>query len=259
MNAIASLGRRVIERVRGIGYAAIMLVQILISLPTWIGVKLFAYQMYRVGVMSLLIIVVSGLFIGAVLGLQMYSILVTFGSEAMLGAAVALTLLRELAPVVAALLFAGRAGSALTAEIGLMKATEQLSSMEMIGVDPLKRIISPRLWAGIFSLPMLAVIFAAVGIMGGKMVGVDFLGADEGSYWSGMQSAVQFSKDILNGTIIKSFVFALLCTWIAVYQGYACEPTSEGIATSTTRTVVYSSLSVLGFDFVLTAVMFGGV
>jgi phospholipid/cholesterol/gamma-HCH transport system permease protein len=131
--------------------------------------------------------------------------------------------------------------------------------MEMIGVDPLKRVISPRLWAGIFSLPMLSVIFAAVGIMGGKMVGVDFLGADEGAYWSGMESTVQFYKDIFNGTIIKSFVFALICTWIAVYQGYACEPTSEGIATSTTRTVVYSSLCVLGFDFVLTAVMFGGV
>lgn len=259
MNAIAALGRRVIERVRGIGVATLMLLQILFSMPTWIGVKLFIYQMYRVGVMSLLIIVVSGLFIGAVLGLQMYSILVTFGSEAMLGTAVALTLLRELAPVVAALLFAGRAGSALTAEIGLMKATEQLSSMEMIGVDPLKRVISPRLWAGIFSLPMLSVIFAAVGIMGGKMVGVDFLGADEGAYWSGMESSVQFYKDVLNGTIIKSFVFALMCTWIAVYQGYACVPTSEGIATSTTRTVVYSSLCVLGFDFVLTAVMFGGV
>lgn len=259
MNAIAALGRRAIERVQGIGVATLMLLQILFSMPTWIGVKLFVYQMYRVGVLSLLIIAVSGLFIGSVLGLQMYTILSTFGSEAMLGTAVALTLLRELAPVVAALLFAGRAGSALTAEIGLMKATEQLSSMEMIGVDPLKRVISPRLWAGIFSLPMLSVIFAAVGIMGGKMVGVDFLGADEGAYWSGMESTVRFYKDVLNGTIIKSFVFALICTWIAVYQGYACEPTSEGIATSTTRTVVYSSLCVLGFDFVLTAVMFGGI
>ncbi|WP_180024336.1 lipid asymmetry maintenance ABC transporter permease subunit MlaE [Acinetobacter sp. YH1901134] len=259
MNAIAALGRRVIERVQGIGVATIMLLQILFSMPTLLGVKLFIYQMYRVGVLSLLIIVVSGLFIGSVLGLQMYSILSTFGSEAMLGTAVALTLLRELAPVVAALLFAGRAGSALTAEIGLMKATEQLSSMEMIGVDPLKRVISPRLWAGIFSLPMLSVIFAAVGIMGGKLVGVDFLGADEGSYWSGIENSVQFFKDVFNGTIIKSFVFALICTWIAVYQGYACVPTSEGIATSTTRTVVYSSLCVLGSDFVLTAVMFGGI
>ena len=258
MNAVAWLGRLVIERVRGIGVATLMLLQIIFSLPTWLGVKLFIYQMYRVGVMSLLIITVSGLFIGLILGLQGYSILVNVGSEAMLGTMVALTLLRELAPVVAALLFAGRAGSALTAEIGLMKATEQLSSMEMIGVDPLKRIVSPRLWAGIVSLPMLTVIFGAVGILGGKLVGVDFLGVDEGSFWSGMQSSVQFGHDVVNG-IIKSIVFALICTWIAVYQGYACEPTSEGIATSTTRTVVFSSLCVLGFDFVLTAVMFGGV
>ncbi len=258
MNAIALLGRRIIGRVQGIGMAAIMLLQILFSLPTWQGVRLFIYQMYRVGVMSLLIIGVSGLFIGAVLGLQMYSILVTFGSEAMLGTAVALTLLRELAPVVAALLFAGRAGSALTAEIGSMKQTEQLASMEMIGVDPLKQVVSPRLWAGIVSLPMLTVIFAAVGIIGGKLVGVDFLGADSGSFWNSMQASVDFWKDVFNGTIVKSIVFALICTWIAVYQGYACEPTPEGIATSMTRTVVYSSLCVLGFDFVLTAVMFGG-
>ncbi|MPW45861.1 lipid asymmetry maintenance ABC transporter permease subunit MlaE [Acinetobacter guerrae] len=259
MNAIAWLGRVVIERMRGIGEATVMLLQIIFSLPSAGGFSRFVYQMYRVGVMSLLIISVSGLFIGAVLGLQMYNILVTFGSEAMLGTAIALTLLRELAPVVAALLFAGRAGSALTAEIGLMKATEQLSSMEMIGVDPLKRVVSPRLWAGIVSLPMLSIIFAAIGIFGGKIVGVDFLGADDGSFWSGMQNSIQFMHDIFNGTVIKSIVFALICTWIAVYQGYACEPTSEGIATSTTRTVVYSSLCVLGFDFVLTAVMFGGV
>lgn len=258
MNAIALLGRRVLERIQGIGVATIMLLQILCSLPTLKGVRLFIYQMYRVGVLSLLIISVSGLFIGGVLGLQMYSILVNFGSEAMLGTAVALTLLRELAPVIAALLFAGRAGSALTAEIGSMKQTEQLASMEMIGVDPLKQIVSPRLWAGIVSLPMLTVIFAAVGIIGGKLVGVDFLGADDGSFWNSMQASVNFSQDVLNGTIVKSLVFAVLCTWIAVYQGYACEPTPEGIATSMTRTVVYSSLCVLGFDFVLTAVMFGG-
>ena len=259
MNAIALLGRQVLARIAGIGVATQMLLQILCSMPTWLGFKLFRYQMYRVGVLSLLIISVSGLFIGLVLGLQGYSILVNVGSEAMLGTMVSLTLLRELAPVVAALLFAGRAGSALTAEIGLMKATEQLSSMEMIGVDPLKRIVSPRLWAGVVSLPMLSVIFAAIGILGGKLVGVDFLGVDEGSYWSGMQSTVDFYRDVFQGTLVKSFVFALLCTWIAVYQGYACEPTSEGIATSTTRTVVYSSLCILGSDFVLTAVMFGGV
>lgn len=258
MNAVAALGRQVIGYVQGIGNATLMLLHVLLAFPSWQGVKLFIYQMYRVGVMSLLIIGVSGLFIGGVLGLQMYSILVNFGSEAMLGAAVALTLLRELAPVVAALLFAGRAGSALTAEIGSMKQSEQLASMEMIGVDPLRQVISPRFWAGLISLPMLSVIFAAVGVIGGKMVGVDFLGADDGSFWNSMQNAVNFSKDVFNGTVIKSIVFALLSTWIAVYQGYACDPTPEGIATAMTRTVVYSSLSVLGFDFVLTAVMFGG-
>lgn len=258
MNAIAWLGRLMIERVRGIGFAAMMLLQIVWAWPTQAGFGRFIYQMYRVGVMSLLIVSVSGLFIGLVLGLQGYSILVNVGSESMLGTMVSLTLLRELAPVVAALLFAGRAGSALTAEIGSMKQSEQLASMEMIGVDPLRHVVAPRLWAGIVSLPMLTVIFAAIGIMGGKLVGVDFLGVDEGSFWSGMQNNVQFGHDVLNG-IIKSMVFAVLCTWIAVYQGYACDPTPEGIATAMTRTVVYSSLCVLGFDFVLTAVMFGGI
>jgi phospholipid/cholesterol/gamma-HCH transport system permease protein len=171
---------------------------------------------------------------------------------------VALTLVRELGPVVTALLFAGRAGSALTAEIGLMKATEQLASMEMIGVDPLRRVIAPRLWAGIVSMPMLALIFSSVGILGGKFVGVDWLGVYDGSFWGNMQNNVQFLNDIVNG-VIKSVVFGVVCTWIAVYQGYACMPTSAGISTATTRTVVYSSLAVLGLDFVLTAVMFGGL
>jgi len=207
MNTIAWLGRLVIERIRGIGVAALMLLQIVFSFPSSGGFGRFIYQMHRVGVMSLLIITVSGLFIGLVLGLQGYSILVNVGSESMLGTMVSLTLLRELAPVVAALLFAGRAGSALTAEIGSMKQSEQLASMEMIGVDPLKQIVSPRLWAGVVSLPMLTVIFAAIGIVGGKMVGVDFLGVDEGSFWSGMQNNVQFGHDVVNG-IIKSIVFA---------------------------------------------------
>jgi phospholipid/cholesterol/gamma-HCH transport system permease protein len=189
--------------------------------------------------------------------LQGYTILVKYGSQQALGTMVALTLVRELGPVVTALLFAGRAGSALTAEIGLMKATEQLASMEMIGVDPLRRIISPRLWAGIVSLPILALIFSAVGILGGKFVGVDWLGVYDGSFWGNMRSNVQFYDDIVNG-VIKSAVFGVVCSWIAVYQGYACVPTSQGISTATTRTVVYSSLCVLGLDFVLTAVMFGG-
>ena len=215
-------------------------------------------QIYYVGVLSLVIIVISGLFIGMVLGLQGYSILVDYGSEQAIGQMVALTLVRELGPVVTALLFAGRAGSALTAEIGLMKATEQLSSMEMMGVDPIKRIIAPRLWAGFISLPILAAIFSAVGIFGGMFVGVDWLGVYEGSFWANMQQSVDFQEDVING-MIKAVVFGLVVTWIAVFQGYDSTPTSEGISIATTKTVVYASLSVLGLDFLLTAVMFSSI
>ncbi len=218
--------------------------------------QLLIKQLYAVGVMSLAIIVVSGVFIGMVLSLQGFNILSRYGSEQAVGQMVALTLLRELGPVVTALLFAGRAGSALTAEIGNMKATEQLSSLSMIGVDPLKYIIAPRLWAGFISMPLLAMIFSVVGIWGGAMVAVDWLGVYEGSFWSNMQSSVAFREDVLNG-VIKSIVFAFVVTWIAVFQGYDCEPTSEGISRATTRTVVYASLAVLGLDFILTALMFG--
>ena len=220
------------------------------------GFHLLVKQLYAVGVLSLAIIVVSGIFIGMVLALQGYNILVDYGSEQAVGQMVALTLLRELGPVVTGLLFAGRAGSALTAEIGNMKSTEQLSSLEMIGVDPLKYIIAPRLWAGFISMPLLAMIFSVVGIWGGAMVAVDWLGVYEGSFWSNMQSSVQFTEDVLNG-VVKSVVFAFVVTWIAVFQGYDCEPTSEGISRATTKTVVYASLAVLGLDFILTALMFG--
>ncbi|WP_439887573.1 lipid asymmetry maintenance ABC transporter permease subunit MlaE [Pseudomonas sp. MBLB4123] len=218
--------------------------------------QLLIKQLYSVGVMSLAIIVVSGIFIGMVLSLQGFNILARYGSEQAVGQMVALTLLRELGPVVTALLFAGRAGSALTAEIGNMKSTEQLSSLAMIGVDPLKYIIAPRLWAGFISMPLLAMIFSVVGIWGGAMVAVDWLGVYEGSFWSNMQNSVAFREDVLNG-VIKSLVFAFVVTWIAVFQGYDCEPTSEGISRATTRTVVYASLAVLGLDFILTALMFG--
>ena len=218
--------------------------------------QLLIKQLFAVGVMSLAIIVVSGIFIGMVLALQGYNILVSYGSEQAVGQMVALTLLRELGPVVTALLFAGRAGSALTAEIGNMKSTEQLSSLEMIGVDPLKYIVAPRLWAGFISMPLLAMIFSVVGIWGGAMVAVDWLGVYEGSFWANMQNSVSFYDDVLNG-VIKSVVFAFVVTWIAVFQGYDCEPTSEGISRATTKTVVYASLAVLGLDFILTALMFG--
>ena len=212
-------------------------------------------QLYMVGVLSIAIIVVSGLFIGMVLGLQGYNVLVDYGAEESLGPMVALSLLRELGPVVTALLFAGRAGSALTAEIGLMKATEQLASLEMMAVDPLKRVIAPRFWAGVIAMPLLALMFSAVGILGGYLVGVEWLGVDEGSYWSIMQAAVDWRDDLLNG-VIKSLVFAFVVTWIAVFKGFNARPTSEGISRATTETVVHSSLAVLGLDFVLTALMF---
>ena len=214
-------------------------------------------ELFSTGVMSLIIIVVAGLFVGMVLGLQGYETLKRFGSESALGVMVALGLVRELGPVVAALLFASRAGSAMTAEIGLMKATEQLSAMEMMAVNPIARIVAPRFWAGVISMPLLAAMFSAAGIMGGYFVGVVQIGVDEGSFWSQMQAAVDFRHDILNG-VLKSFVFGVVVTVIALFEGYDAPPTAEGVSGATTRTVVTSSLAILMLDFVLTAMMFGG-
>jgi len=256
-NFVSSVGQRSMAVCESFGRASLMLFGALASRPQPIkNFPLLVKQLYSVGVQSLLIIVLSGLFIGMVLSLQGYVILVDFGAEGALGQMVALSLLRELGPVVTALLFAGRAGSALTAEIGLMKATEQLSSMEMMAVDPLKRVIAPRFWAGVISMPMLAMIFMAVGIWGGQLVGVDWKGIDHGSFWSAMQASVELGQDIGN-SMIKSLVFAVTVTWIALFNGYDAIPTSEGISRATTRTVVHSSLAVLGLDFVLTALMFG--
>ena len=215
-------------------------------------------QVYAVGVLTLLIILVSGLFVGMVLGLQGYNTLVKFGSEQTLGLLVALSLVRELGPVVTALLFAGRAGSALTAEIGLMKATEQLAGMEMMAVNPITRVIAPRFLGGILAMPLLAALFSAIGVLGGHLVGVGLLGVDAGAFWSQMQGSVDFYDDIVNG-VIKSVVFGVVCTWIAVFEGYDAVPTSEGVARATNRTVVYSSLSVLALDFILTALMLGEI
>ncbi|MFQ3250991.1 lipid asymmetry maintenance ABC transporter permease subunit MlaE [Glaciecola sp.] len=256
MNWLINLGAGTLAKLSAVGNASLMLWGSLFAVPRLKNIPLIIHQIYIVGVQSLLIIVVSGLFIGMVMALQGYTILVNYGAEGSLGPMVALSLLRELGPVVTALLFAGRAGSALTAEIGLMKATEQLSSLEMMAVDPLRRVISPRFWAGVISMPMLAVIFSAVGILGGHLVGVDWLGVDSGSYWSIMQATVEWDKDVING-VIKSIVFALIVVWIALYKGYDALPTSEGISKATTETVVFSSLAILGVDFVLTALMFG--
>ncbi|MDH4235135.1 MAG: lipid asymmetry maintenance ABC transporter permease subunit MlaE [Gallionella sp.] len=214
-------------------------------------------ELFSTGVMSLIIIIVAGLFVGMVLGLQGYETLKRYGSESALGVMVALGLVRELGPVVAALLFASRAGSAMTAEIGLMKATEQISAMEMMAVNPIARIVAPRFWAGVISMPLLAAMFSAVGVFGGYFVGVVQIGVDEGSFWSQMQSAVDFREDILNG-VIKSFVFGTAVTVIALFEGYDAPPTAEGVSGATTRTVVTSSLVILMLDFILTAMMFGG-
>ncbi|MBF9001685.1 lipid asymmetry maintenance ABC transporter permease subunit MlaE [Vibrio nitrifigilis] len=253
---VSGIGRRSLAVCQSAGRATLMMYGALSGRPQLKHFPLLIKQLYSVGVQSLAIIVVSGLFIGMVLSLQGYVILVDYGAETSLGQMVALSLLRELGPVVTALLFAGRAGSALTAEIGLMRATEQLSSLEMMAVDPLKRVVAPRFYAGLISLPLLAMIFMAVGIWGGQLVGVDWKGIDGGSFWSTMQSSVEFGKDIGNSAI-KCVIFAITCTWIALFNGYDAVPTSEGISRATTKTVVHSSLAVLGLDFVLTALMFG--
>ncbi|MBA2711339.1 MAG: lipid asymmetry maintenance ABC transporter permease subunit MlaE [Tatlockia sp.] len=258
LNRIARLGQRSIDSLQVMGNTGFFLLSILTRRPNllrlWPSLR---SQLYFVGVLSFLIIVVSALFIGMVIGLQGYNTLQKFGASSQLGQLLALSITRELGPVISALLFAGRAGSALTAEIGLMKATEQLASMDMMGVDPLERVIYPRFLAGLIALPILALIFSAVAIYGGFFVGVQWLGVDNGTFWSNMQASVNFRADVLSG-IIKSIVFAFVVVWIAVYQGFNCVATAEGISQATTRTVVYSSLAVLGLDFLLTAVMIGG-
>ncbi len=257
--ALRRLGRSGLSYFERLGRAHIFLLYVLAGFPDLVlRFRLVIVQVWSVGVLSLVIIVVSGLFVGMVLGLQGYNTLVDFGAEESLGVVVALSLVRELGPVVSALLFAGRAGSALTAEIGLMKATEQLAGMEMMAVDPLRRVVAPRFLAGIIAMPLLAAIFSAVGVLGGYFAGVGLLGVDDGAFWSQMQAKVDLYDDVYNGAI-KSMVFGVVVTWIAVFEGYDTVPTSEGVSRATTRTVVHSSLAVLGLDFVLTALMFSEV
>ncbi|MGS0740931.1 lipid asymmetry maintenance ABC transporter permease subunit MlaE [Glaciimonas sp. GG7] len=256
MGVFGRIGSSVRENVIGVGRATRTFVAILgVSGGLLKRPRLITNQIHFIGNYSMSIIGVSGLFIGFVLGLQGYYTLNKYGSEQALGLLVALSLVRELGPVVTALLFAGRAGTSLTAEIGLMKAGEQLSAMQMMAVDPLQRVIAPRFWAGIIAMPLLAAVFSALGILGGYVVGVQLLGVDEGSFWSQMQAGVDVWKDVANG-VLKSFVFGIAVTFIALYQGYEAQPTPEGVARATTRTVVIASLTVLALDFLLTALMF---
>jgi len=255
---IERLGAGMSSHVWRIGFASRFLGYMLLHSGTALKrFHLTIAEIYFAGVLSLIIILVSGLFVGMVLGLQGYETLQRFGASESLGVLVALSLVRELGPVVAGLLFASRAGSAITAEIGLMKATEQLSAMEMMAVDPVARVVAPRFWGGVISMPLLAALFSAMGVFGGYLVGVQLIGVDAGAFWSQMQAAVDVRNDIMNG-VIKSLVFGVAVTWIAVFEGYDAVPTAEGVSRATTRTVVTSSLAILALDFVLTALMFTG-
>ncbi len=252
----ADVGFATRSKMADIGYAARLFFRLVISfVPTFRRFGLVRDQMHFLGNYSLAIIAVSGLFVGFVFGLQGYYTLIRYGSSEALGLLVTLTLVRELGPVVTALLFAGRAGTSLTAEIGLMKAGEQISVMEMMAVDPIQRVLAPRFWAGVVVMPLLAAVFSATGVIGGWVVGVLMIGVDAGSFWSQIQGGVDVWQDVGNG-ILKSIVFGLTVTFIAVFQGFEAQATPEGVASATTRTVVVASLSVLGLDFILTAMMF---
>ncbi len=252
------LGHSGLQFSQRLGISGIFLVGVLVRKPRLRrSFPLLVEQLYALGVLSLIIIMLSALFIGMVVSLQGHNTLQRFGATQELGQLLALSVTRELAPVITALLFAGRAGTALTAEIGLMRATDQIDSMAMMAVDPLWRIISPRLWAGFIAMPILTLVFDMVAIYGGYLVGVKWLGVDAGSFWSNMQAAVDFHMDVVNG-VIKGVVFGFVVTWIAVYQGYYTAPNALGISRATTKTVVYSSLAVLALDFILTSVMLKG-
>jgi len=256
---IVTLGHKVVDGIWRVGVMARFLVMVLASSGTsFARFRLVMREVYFSGVLSLVIIIVSGLFVGMVLGLQGYDALNKYGAGDSLGIFVGLSLVRELGPVVAGLLFASRAGSAVTAEIGLMKTTEQLSAMEMMAVDPLARVVAPRFWGGVISMPLLAALFSTMGIYGAYLVGVKLIGIDAGAFWGNMQAAVDFRTDIVNG-IIKSVVFGIAVSMIAVFEGFDANPTAEGVSSATTRTVVASSLVILALDFILTVFMFRGV
>ena len=256
MTMLATLGARTLAVLRSFGHAAFFFLDLLRAIPASLRrFSLVVVQIHAIGNRSLIIILASGLAVGFVLALQMYYALVTYGAAESLGLIVNLALVRELGPVVTGLLFAGRAGTSLTAEIGLMKAGEQLAAMEMMAIDPKERVLAPRFLAGMVSMPILAILFSAIGILGAYVVAVLLIGVDQGNFWSIMQSRVDVWRDVGNG-IVKSAVFGVICSFVALYQGHETDATPEGVAYATTRTVVMSSLAILGMDFILTALMF---
>jgi phospholipid/cholesterol/gamma-HCH transport system permease protein len=256
LTPLARLGQYMIELLSSLGHAALFFVSLMRALgPAMRRPYLIVAQIHAVGNRSLIIIMASGLAVGFVLALQMYYALVIYGAAESLGLIVNLALVRELGPVVAGLLFAGRAGTSLTAEIGLMKAGEQIAAMDLMAVDPTQRVLAPRFAGGLVAMPILAILFSAVGIIGAYVVAVLLIGIDAGNFWSIMQSRVDVIRDVGNG-VVKSIVFGLICTFVALYQGYESEATPEGVAYATTRTVVFSSLGILFMDFILTALMF---
>ena len=259
LGVMTRLGHHVNEWMQRLGFAARFFVMLLLySGQSFRRLHLTIREIYYSGFQSLLIILVSGLFIGMVLGMQGYETLQRYGSSEALGVLVALSLTRELGPVVAALLFASRAGSSITAEIGLMKTTEQLTAMDMMAVNPIARVVAPRFWGGVISMPLLAALFSAMGVLGGYLIGVVFIGVDEGAFWSQMQASVDFRYDVWSG-IVKSFVFGVAVSLIAVFEGYDAVPTAEGVSSSIKSTVVNSALAILALDFVLTSFMFRGL
>lgn len=254
INIFANIGKRVLFFLSSLGRSTLFLSRVIYSIPfLFFRPSLVVKQIFSVGVLTIVIVIVAGFFVGMVMSLQGYNILVRFNSESSLGIMIGLTLVRELGPVITGLLFVGRAGSALTAELGLMKATEQFSSMEMMAIDPFKHIYAPRFVAGLISMPLLAILFSSVGILSGYFIGVGLLKVDSGAFWSQMQGSVDFYNDFLNG-VWKSIAFGFTSTWVAIYQGYNAIPTAEGVGRATTQSVVNASLLVLALNFIITAI-----
>ncbi len=259
VRGLRRIGAGTLAAIGKLGFAARFFVAVLVHTPAALRrLQLTLREIYFSGVLSLVIILVSGLFVGMVLALQGYDTLSRYGADDQIGVLVALALVRELGPVVSGLLFASRAGSAVTAEIGLMKTTEQIEAMEMMAVDPLARVVAPRFWGGVISMPLLAALFSMLGVFGAYLVAVRLIGVDAGVFWGNMSASVEVYPDVVNG-IIKSVVFGLIVSLVAVFEGYNANPTAEGVSTATTRTVVMSSLAILAADFVLTAFMFRGI